>query len=145
MPSSQDTAFDRVSGSGRDMSTPSSPTDTRHPLARVESISEQTPADGLSQSFQSTDTMRRRPETQSYGMQMIFMSRNNIAISFFFTLSQVCTPMLTRFLKAPCRHSQPPSSTSTGIASLLQASALTHKVWSRRERSNLSSPYDHLC
>lgn len=49
-----------------EMSTPTSPTDTRHPLARVESISQQN--DGLSESFQSTDTVRRRPEPMSYGM-----------------------------------------------------------------------------
>jgi Ca2+:H+ antiporter len=50
------------------MSTPTSPTDTRHPLATVESISRQN--DGLSESFQSTDTVRRRPEPMSYGMQI---------------------------------------------------------------------------
>jgi Ca2+:H+ antiporter len=47
------------------VSTPTSPTDTRHPLARFESVSTQN--DGLSESFQSTDTMRRRPEQLSYG------------------------------------------------------------------------------
>ncbi|EDN96716.1 hypothetical protein SS1G_01642 [Sclerotinia sclerotiorum 1980 UF-70] len=48
------------------MSTPTSPTDTRHPLSRYESISQQN--DGLAESFQSTDTMRRRPEnTGGYG------------------------------------------------------------------------------
>ncbi|CAL3966981.1 unnamed protein product [Diplocarpon coronariae] len=52
-----------------DMSTPSSPTDIRHPLARVESVSDQIPKqdEGLSESFQSTDTIRRRPEPQNYG------------------------------------------------------------------------------
>ena len=57
-----------------DMSTPTSPTDIRHPLSRVESVSEQAPAEreGLSESFQSTDTIRRRPEPQSYGMQHIY-------------------------------------------------------------------------
>ncbi|TGO16805.1 hypothetical protein BTUL_0024g00770 [Botrytis tulipae] len=40
------------------MSTPTSPTDTRHPLSR--SISQQN--DGLAESFQSTDTIRRRPD-----------------------------------------------------------------------------------
>ncbi|TVY48144.1 Low affinity vacuolar monovalent cation/H(+) antiporter [Lachnellula occidentalis] len=49
-----------------EMSVPTSPTDTRqHPLATVESISQKD--DGLSESFQSTDTVRRRPETTSYG------------------------------------------------------------------------------
>ncbi|KAK0127585.1 hypothetical protein ONS96_007113 [Cadophora gregata f. sp. sojae] len=46
-----------------DMSTPTSPTDIRHPLSRVESAS----TERLSESFQSTDTIRRRPEPQSYG------------------------------------------------------------------------------
>ncbi|KAH7413138.1 calcium permease [Cadophora sp. MPI-SDFR-AT-0126] len=52
-----------------DMSTPTSPTDIRHPLSRVESASEQAnqEREGLSESFQSTDTIRRRPEPQSYG------------------------------------------------------------------------------
>jgi len=56
------------------MSTPTSPTDNRHPLARVESISEQfdraeeAQGLGLSESYQSTDTVRRRTEPQSYGM-----------------------------------------------------------------------------
>jgi len=50
------------------MSTPTSPTDTRHPLAVVESISQQ--HDGLSESFQSTDTVRRRPEPMSYGTRL---------------------------------------------------------------------------
>jgi Ca2+:H+ antiporter len=50
-----------------DMSTPTSPTDTRHPLARVESATQQT--DGLSESFQSTATVRRRLEPQ-YGMRI---------------------------------------------------------------------------
>lgn len=77
MSSSQDTSADGIPDSGRDvtqtpgdMSTPSSPTDVRHPLARVQSISEQLeqpPGEGLSESFQSTDTIRRRPESQSYG------------------------------------------------------------------------------
>ncbi|KAH6670729.1 calcium permease [Halenospora varia] len=62
---------DSKPGSTRDipqtseMSTPTSPTDTRHPLAMVESASQQ--SEGLSQSFQSTDTVRRRPEGTSYG------------------------------------------------------------------------------
>ncbi|KAN0110267.1 calcium permease [Hyaloscypha variabilis] len=52
-----------------DMSTPASPTDSRHPLSRVESIAQQiTPQnEALSESYQSTDTVRRRPEPQSYG------------------------------------------------------------------------------
>lgn len=51
-----------------DMSTPTSPTDSRHPLARVESISDQVgPDEGLSESYQSTETIRRRPDTQTYG------------------------------------------------------------------------------
>ncbi|KAH9218577.1 calcium permease [Leptodontidium sp. 2 PMI_412] len=51
------------------MSAPTSPTDIRHPLSRVESASDQRPqeSEGLSESFQSTDTIRRRPEPQSYG------------------------------------------------------------------------------
>ena len=47
------------------MSTPTSPTDTRHPLSRFETITDQN--DGLSESAQSTDTVRRRPEQMSYG------------------------------------------------------------------------------
>ncbi|KAG4035585.1 hypothetical protein MFRU_001g03540 [Monilinia fructicola] len=48
------------------MSTPTSPTDTRHPLSKYESISQQ--HDGLAESFQSTDTIRRRPDnTGGYG------------------------------------------------------------------------------
>ncbi|CZS88538.1 probable calcium permease [Rhynchosporium agropyri] len=52
-----------------DVSAPTSPTEIRHPLARVQSISDQRSGgnDGLSESFQSTDTVRRRPEPQSYG------------------------------------------------------------------------------
>ncbi|KAE8449191.1 hypothetical protein EG329_008358 [Mollisiaceae sp. DMI_Dod_QoI] len=51
-----------------DMSTPTSPTDSRHPLARVESISQQvTPDEGLSESYQSAETIRHRPDTQTYG------------------------------------------------------------------------------
>ena len=58
-----------------EMSTPTSPTDNRHPLARfetIESVSQQ--GDGLSESFQSTDTIRRRPEPQSYGMHVFYIS-----------------------------------------------------------------------
>ncbi len=53
-----------------DMSTPTSPTDSRHPLSKVASMAEQLDSqnEGSSESFQSTDTMRRRPEPQSYGM-----------------------------------------------------------------------------
>ncbi|KAF8864400.1 hypothetical protein BDZ45DRAFT_669567 [Acephala macrosclerotiorum] len=51
-----------------DMSTPISPTDSRHPLARVESIDQQVaPDEGLSESYQSTETIRRRPDTHTYG------------------------------------------------------------------------------
>ncbi|KAL3427610.1 sodium/calcium exchanger protein [Phlyctema vagabunda] len=50
-----------------DMSAPASPTDSRHPLSKVESATTQQEDDGLSQSYQSTDTVRRRPEPQSYG------------------------------------------------------------------------------
>jgi Ca2+:H+ antiporter len=49
------------------MSTPTSPTDSRHPLSRFETITDQNA--GLSESVQSTDTIRRRPEPlMSYGM-----------------------------------------------------------------------------
>ena len=60
-----------------EMSTPTSPTDNRHPLARVESIDRQVarPVEGLSESFQSTDTVRRRLEPQSYGEHVFPMSR----------------------------------------------------------------------
>lgn len=52
-----------VQSPDHDMSTPTSPTDTRHPLARVESISEQVERhDGLSESYQSTETIRQRPD-----------------------------------------------------------------------------------
>ncbi len=53
-----------------DMSTPTSPTDTRKPLLKVASIAEQLGSqnEGFPESFQSTDTIRRRPEPQSYGM-----------------------------------------------------------------------------
>ncbi|PQE24795.1 sodium calcium exchanger protein [Rutstroemia sp. NJR-2017a BVV2] len=47
------------------MSTPTSPTDTRHPLSRYESVASNN--DGLSESFQSTETMRRKPDNVSYG------------------------------------------------------------------------------
>lgn len=51
-----------------DMSNPASPTDARHPLARVESIDQHVHRDeGLSESYQSTDTVRRRVEPQGYG------------------------------------------------------------------------------
>jgi len=49
-----------------EMSNPTSPTDTRHPVSRYESIT-QSHTDGLSSSFQSTDTVRRRSETQQGG------------------------------------------------------------------------------
>lgn len=52
--------------SPEEMSTPTSPTDTRHPLSRYEAASTQD--SGLSESYQSTDTVRRRPEPQSYGL-----------------------------------------------------------------------------
>ena len=68
-------AKDLVQSPG-DMSSPTSPTDSRHPLARVELIDQQLsqPDEGLSEDFQSTDTVRRRPEPQSYGMHS-FMFR----------------------------------------------------------------------
>ena len=50
------------------MSTPTSPTDNRHPLSRFETIADQ--SDGLAESVQSPDTIRRRPEQMSYGMQI---------------------------------------------------------------------------
>lgn len=57
---------DFVQNPDNNMSTPTSPTDARHPLARVESISEQLERDGgLSESYQSTETIRRRPDTHS--------------------------------------------------------------------------------
>lgn len=49
------------------VSTPTSATDTRHPLARFESAGSQDVGLGLSESFQSTDTIRHRPESLSYG------------------------------------------------------------------------------
>lgn len=65
---------DNTSGPGEDpvqsqpnLSTPTSPTDTRHPQGRFESVAAHD--DGLSESYQSTDTVRRRPEQMSYGMQ----------------------------------------------------------------------------
>lgn len=48
------------------MSTPTSPTDNRHPLSRFETVTDQN--DGLAESQQPTDTVRRRPESMSYGM-----------------------------------------------------------------------------
>lgn len=54
---------DFFEGPDHNLSMPTSPTDTRHPLARVESLSEQVERDeGLSESYQSTGTIRRRPE-----------------------------------------------------------------------------------
>ena len=52
------------------MSTPTSPLDARHPLSNVESASQRD--DGAS-SYQSTDTVRRRPEQQSYGTLAVEM------------------------------------------------------------------------
>lgn len=61
------------------MSTPTSPTDTRHPLSKYESISQQ--HDGLAESFQSTDTIRRRPDnTGGYGTQFLYASTKPSAI-----------------------------------------------------------------
>ncbi|TAQ91533.1 hypothetical protein B7494_g154 [Chlorociboria aeruginascens] len=60
--SSQDLKGPEASGT---ISTPTSPTDNRHPLSRFEAITSQD--DGLSESFQSTDTIRRRPEPITYG------------------------------------------------------------------------------
>ena len=47
------------------LSNPASPTDTRYPL-RYEPVTHE-PDEGLSSSFQSTDTVRRRPDTQVAG------------------------------------------------------------------------------
>lgn len=47
-------------------STPESPTHSRHPLSRYESIAHHGD-DELATSFQSTDTVRRRPEGQTAG------------------------------------------------------------------------------
>lgn len=55
------------------MSTPTSPTDTLHPTARYESITHPQ-NDGLSSSFQSTDTVRRRPEAQKAGYGMFILA-----------------------------------------------------------------------
>ncbi len=55
-----------------DMSTSASPTDTRHPLSRFESIVPE-PADDVSTSFQSTDTVRRRPEGGLSGYGKFFL------------------------------------------------------------------------
>ena len=47
-----------------------SPTDNRHPLTRVESISEE---HDFPASFQSTDTMRRVVDLQGYGQLLCDM------------------------------------------------------------------------
>jgi hypothetical protein len=79
-----------------DMVTPISPTDGRHPLARVESVDEQAHQnEGLSESYQSTDTIRRRPEPLSYGMQMSPITWQNIAIHLY-SLVPTCTDVLYR-------------------------------------------------
>lgn len=54
------------------MSTPTSPTDTRQSLAGYESIAREMEA--TPSSFQSTDTVRRRPDakTSGYGMSHCF-------------------------------------------------------------------------
>lgn len=62
-----------ISQTPEDMSTPSSPTDARHPLAKMQSIDNQTPGEGLSESFQSTETIRRRPESHTYGMCNVYL------------------------------------------------------------------------
>ncbi|KAM5343133.1 hypothetical protein ACJ41O_014099 [Fusarium nematophilum] len=46
----------------RDSSSATSPADTRNPLSRPESAAARREDEGLSESFQSTDTVRRRPE-----------------------------------------------------------------------------------
>lgn len=74
-----------------EMSTPTSPTDTRHPLARVESISQQN--DGLSESFQSTDTVRRRPEPISYGKQTMRLSQIGERFDFIYLYIQELTSL----------------------------------------------------
>jgi Ca2+:H+ antiporter len=51
--------------SANDISNPTSPLDTRHPLANVVSASQPDP--GFPNSYQSADTVRRRPEPQTYG------------------------------------------------------------------------------
>lgn len=65
----EDNPIDRrdfVQSPDNGISTPTSPTDVRHPLARVESISEQLERDeGLSESYQSSETIRRRPDNHS--------------------------------------------------------------------------------
>jgi Ca2+:H+ antiporter len=55
-----------------DSSGNASPSDTRHPLAQAESAVLRE-AEGLSESFQSTDTVRRRPE--GYGRFYAFSWR----------------------------------------------------------------------
>jgi Ca2+:H+ antiporter len=77
------TGQENTPGSDRDaaqspgqMSTSASPTDSRHPLTRIGSIDQQVtrpPVEGHSESFQSTDTVRRRPEPQSYGTQVCIL------------------------------------------------------------------------
>jgi Ca2+:H+ antiporter len=65
---------DNPSGPGQDsgqessnISTPTSPTDTRHVLGRFGS-SASSQNDEYPGSYQSTDTVRRRPEALSYGI-----------------------------------------------------------------------------
>ncbi|CAG8972476.1 hypothetical protein HYALB_00001166 [Hymenoscyphus albidus] len=67
MPSSQDNnppPVRETPQSATDMSTPASPTDTRHPLTSMDAVAQH--GDGPSSSH-STDNMRRRLEPQSYG------------------------------------------------------------------------------
>lgn len=63
-------ASDSATPSGQEqtanMSAPTSPTDTRHPLSRYESITSED--EGQASGYQASDTVRRRPEGQSYGM-----------------------------------------------------------------------------
>jgi hypothetical protein len=53
-----------------EISSPASPSDTRHPLSRYESITQES-EDSLATSFQSTDTVRRRPEELQSGYGML--------------------------------------------------------------------------
>lgn len=55
------------------ISTPATPTETRHPLSRFESAAEE-PEYMLASSFQSTDTVRRMPDDNAVGSGTFFCS-----------------------------------------------------------------------
>jgi hypothetical protein len=111
-----------------DVSTPASPTDNRHPLSIVESIAQQItpPTEGLSESYQSTDTIRRRPEPQSYGMSQ----RGLLQLSTYFCIH---ANLMAKVPSYRLRRMRP----NTGTANLHKpVTDQYHIVWNHLDHFN---------